>query len=390
MKDNLSFTFTLISLQNHPAYAFSYGVKDLHTGDVKSQWESRDEGVVKGHYSILEPDGSIRTVDYTADAKNGFTAVVKTHGPNVHPIEESPHQVTHGQDTKSSQSKINHYSKDQEHIVLSSDLKEKKKPLIDLNKSEKSVPSLIEIKPSKEFSSYTIHTGHKLQNEHSGYNDHITYNKPKYYPAKVFDDDDYDDGFKPMHDTAPQIKHVPAPDLSKQKPITEFSKEYSSDTELNQYGGDFGDNDFKGHFGEFKAEAEFEVQSDHNLNHITTNFFKHGSNVNSLRNTDVIGSIKPVATIKRKPFQTPGLKHFSTKPLPNKFFSRSLPIRNNYSNYFHVKPTRFVSDGQVGPVLFPDEQRAASSRMIQAMLAKNKQALYPTYAYGNRGTYFKD
>ncbi|EDW99979.2 uncharacterized protein Dyak_GE23206 [Drosophila yakuba] len=45
----------------HPGYAFSYGVKDLHTGDVKSQWESRDGDGVKGHYSILEPDGSIRT-----------------------------------------------------------------------------------------------------------------------------------------------------------------------------------------------------------------------------------------------------------------------------------------------------------------------------------------
>lgn len=63
----------------HPSYAFSYGVKDLHTGDVKSQWESRDvnEGVVKGHYSVLEPDGSIRSVHYRADGKNGFTAIVK-------------------------------------------------------------------------------------------------------------------------------------------------------------------------------------------------------------------------------------------------------------------------------------------------------------------------
>lgn len=67
-------------LKGHPGYAFSYGVKDLHTGDVKSQWESRDEGIVKGHYSVLEPDGSIRSVHYTADGKNGFNAVVKTHG----------------------------------------------------------------------------------------------------------------------------------------------------------------------------------------------------------------------------------------------------------------------------------------------------------------------
>lgn len=66
----------LFVVKAHPGYAFSYGVKDLHTGDVKSQWEHRDEGIVKGHYSVLEPDGSIRSVHYTADGKNGFNAVV--------------------------------------------------------------------------------------------------------------------------------------------------------------------------------------------------------------------------------------------------------------------------------------------------------------------------
>ena len=37
--------------QAHPSYSFSYGVKDNHSGDVKSQWETRDNGVIKGHYS---------------------------------------------------------------------------------------------------------------------------------------------------------------------------------------------------------------------------------------------------------------------------------------------------------------------------------------------------
>ncbi|KAF5297743.1 hypothetical protein FQR65_LT09917 [Abscondita terminalis] len=50
-----------------PKYSFNYGVTDLHTGDVKSQHESRVGGVVKGQYSLVEPDGSIRTVDYNAD-----------------------------------------------------------------------------------------------------------------------------------------------------------------------------------------------------------------------------------------------------------------------------------------------------------------------------------
>ncbi|KAG5675712.1 hypothetical protein PVAND_005593 [Polypedilum vanderplanki] len=69
---------------DHPHYSFNYGVTDHHTGDIKSQSEYRDGGVVKGQYSLVEPDGSIRTVDYTADDINGFNAVVTKTGPNVH------------------------------------------------------------------------------------------------------------------------------------------------------------------------------------------------------------------------------------------------------------------------------------------------------------------
>ncbi|CAK1604416.1 unnamed protein product [Parnassius mnemosyne] len=69
-----------------PSYAFTYGVADHSTGDVKSQHESRDGDVVKGQYSLVEPDGSIRTVDYTADSVNGFNAVVSKIGPSVHSV----------------------------------------------------------------------------------------------------------------------------------------------------------------------------------------------------------------------------------------------------------------------------------------------------------------
>lgn len=57
---NLHKSFDLHSLAfqaHHPSYSFSYGVKDQHSGDVKSQWETRDNGVIKGHYSVVEPDG---------------------------------------------------------------------------------------------------------------------------------------------------------------------------------------------------------------------------------------------------------------------------------------------------------------------------------------------
>ncbi|XP_039293350.1 cuticle protein 7 [Nilaparvata lugens] len=57
-------------------YTFEYKVHDPHTHDVKSQHETRSGDDVKGFYSLVEPDGSIREVHYTADKHNGFNAVV--------------------------------------------------------------------------------------------------------------------------------------------------------------------------------------------------------------------------------------------------------------------------------------------------------------------------
>jgi hypothetical protein len=65
-------------------------VHDPHTGDVKTQHEVRDGDVVHGSYSVNEPDGSVRIVEYTADDHNGFNAVVKKVGPQLHP---HPHPV---------------------------------------------------------------------------------------------------------------------------------------------------------------------------------------------------------------------------------------------------------------------------------------------------------
>ncbi|KAG5675710.1 hypothetical protein PVAND_005591 [Polypedilum vanderplanki] len=80
----------------HPKYSFNYGVHDGLTGDVKSQSEVRDGGVVKGQYSLVEPDGSVRTVDYTADDINGFNAVVSKSAPTVHAkVVAAPAVVAH-------------------------------------------------------------------------------------------------------------------------------------------------------------------------------------------------------------------------------------------------------------------------------------------------------
>lgn len=60
-----------------PKYSFGYDIQDGYTGDLKSQHETRHGDVVKGSYSLVDPDGTKRTVDYTADPHNGFNAVVR-------------------------------------------------------------------------------------------------------------------------------------------------------------------------------------------------------------------------------------------------------------------------------------------------------------------------
>lgn len=55
---------------------------DLLTKDLVSF--SRSLPLFTGQYSLVEPDGSVRTVDYTADPINGFNAVVSKTAPLIH------------------------------------------------------------------------------------------------------------------------------------------------------------------------------------------------------------------------------------------------------------------------------------------------------------------
>lgn len=74
-----------ITLKAPANYKFGYAVKDPHTGDEKEAWEARHGDQVKGSYSLTEPDGTKRIVDYTSDKHNGFNAVVKKIGHAHHP-----------------------------------------------------------------------------------------------------------------------------------------------------------------------------------------------------------------------------------------------------------------------------------------------------------------
>ncbi|EDW63226.2 uncharacterized protein Dvir_GJ14252 [Drosophila virilis] len=58
------------------SYSFDYAVNDESTGDIKDHRETRDGYVVRGSYSLIDPDGYKRTVTYTADDVHGFNAVV--------------------------------------------------------------------------------------------------------------------------------------------------------------------------------------------------------------------------------------------------------------------------------------------------------------------------
>jgi len=63
-----------------PSYQFGYTVTDTKTGDAKAREEVRDGDLVTGSYTVADPDGRIRKVTYTADAVNGFQAVVTYDG----------------------------------------------------------------------------------------------------------------------------------------------------------------------------------------------------------------------------------------------------------------------------------------------------------------------
>jgi len=72
----------------YPKYSYAYGVKDALTGDHKEAHETRDGGVVKGSYSLLQPDGVYRTVNYVADPVHGFQAEVLNSAPAIHAVKK--------------------------------------------------------------------------------------------------------------------------------------------------------------------------------------------------------------------------------------------------------------------------------------------------------------
>lgn len=63
-------------LQGNSSYQFGFDVKDDEFTNYQQRKEVRDGNVIKGSYSVVDSDGFIRTVTYTADPKEGFKADV--------------------------------------------------------------------------------------------------------------------------------------------------------------------------------------------------------------------------------------------------------------------------------------------------------------------------
>lgn len=76
-------THPTTELEEHspPHYEFQYAVHDTHTGDIKDQFEHRRGEYVTGRYSLVEPDGHRRIVDYSSDPHLGFSAQVRRESP---------------------------------------------------------------------------------------------------------------------------------------------------------------------------------------------------------------------------------------------------------------------------------------------------------------------
>ncbi|XP_034238211.1 cuticle protein 19-like [Thrips palmi] len=76
-------TLEHVGAGSRPEYAFAYGVQDPKSGNAQSHKEERDGDNVRGEYKVLEADGSVRTVTYTVDPKNGFQANVHQSDPSL-------------------------------------------------------------------------------------------------------------------------------------------------------------------------------------------------------------------------------------------------------------------------------------------------------------------
>ncbi|XP_073841454.1 cuticular protein 76Bc [Musca autumnalis] len=395
----------------HPEYAFSYGVKDLHTGDVKSQWESREGDGVKGHYSVLEPDGSIRTVTYTADAKSGFNAIVKTVGANSHPVTDSPHDTDRKSDD-TSQSKINHYSKDQEHIVLSSDIKPLKKPIEDLTHSHPKIPSLIEFKPHARIRQVPMELEpgmrERLQEARENYYKEVSMEKESnFQPSGAISpsyDSHHENEWKAVVGLSQGYQHVedylhPVPASShynsepllpvvkpSYKPVrhTEFiaSKPLYAQQQQQHQVQQHQQHQLQQQQHQLQQQQQHQAQQQHQ--------YPQRYQITAPTYPDAQSNAIPFNSKKVGVKTTLGLKHYAS--LPHKYLNHK--PRHDYSAYFQRggKKPRKLETSNLDLLEIDEEdddkeieQNAASASLVQSMVKRDKKHMAPMYAGDHYG-----
>ncbi|KAL9903464.1 cuticular protein 76Bc isoform 2-T2 [Glossina fuscipes fuscipes] len=360
--------------EHHPQYAFSYGVKDLNTGDVKSQWESREGDTIKGHYSVLEPDGSIRTVSYTADAKNGFNAIVKTVGASSHPVTDTPHNPNSKNDD-TSQSKINPYSKNQEHIVLSSDINHVKQPIEDISLSHPKIPNLIEFKPHARIKQIPMEMVPHMSKEPE--NENLNLQPESISVPYNSQDNDWKAVISDSFNNYPSKHSL--------KPIYYQAEDYLANSNMQHHTERVSDKSSSKNNGlHTKFVASKPLQPRPNPSYLD-------ASLNSIPVYHHYG--------KNTLTTTAGLKHYSTLPHTHKHFQKK--PHNEYSSYFqrhNKKPRKLKSSSSTGPIAFPEnreesEQDAASASLVQSMIKKDNKHMAPMYARhyvgGKKFTYRK-
>lgn len=85
-------------LQVGSAYQFGFDVKDDEFTNYQNRKESRENGVIRGSYSVVDSDGFLRTVNYVADPKEGFKAEVVREPTDI--VVKIPPQKPEGQEAK--------------------------------------------------------------------------------------------------------------------------------------------------------------------------------------------------------------------------------------------------------------------------------------------------
>ncbi|KAK4296638.1 hypothetical protein Pmani_030884 [Petrolisthes manimaculis] len=80
-KVHSAYTSGVVSnMYNDAPYQWAYEVMAPSTGDYQSRVEHRQpDGLVRGRYSLVDPDGSLRVVSYIAHPEDGFKATVENH-----------------------------------------------------------------------------------------------------------------------------------------------------------------------------------------------------------------------------------------------------------------------------------------------------------------------